>query len=87
MNDQYTAPSLKKRIISLLTDETESEPLECEEEDITPEIVVKGFIPEAWAESQDGYYKWIKRWTTGKRWWAERLIKQLWEIAWDMWSH
>ena len=86
LNAQCTAPSLKERIISLLTDDMESTPLECEQEDIQPELMVKGFIPEAWAESQDSYYKWINRRTTGKRW-AERLIKQLWEIAWDMWSH
>ena len=47
---------------------------------------IDGFITGAWISTQQAYLLFIGKKTTGKRW-ASRLIKQLWEVAWDMWKH
>jgi hypothetical protein len=47
---------------------------------------VDGFLTDSWISTQQSYLTFISKKTTGKRW-TSRLITQLWEVAWDMWSH
>ena len=47
--------------------------------------VFKGFLSEDWIGIQDDFLRWNSRRTTGERW-ISRLIKQLWEVAWDLWQ-
>ena len=79
---QHTAPSLRRRIMRLLKGEVPPSGNSV----VTKELVLQGILPQSWIESQQQYYTWLKRRTTGKRW-AMRLIVQLWEISWDMWDH
>ena len=46
---------------------------------------LKGFLVTDWVGIQEEFLKWNGRKTTGKRW-LSRLIKKLWEIAWDLWQ-
>jgi hypothetical protein len=45
-----------------------------------------GFITDSWVATQQSYLKFLNKKTSGKRW-TSRLIKRMWEIAWDMWRH
>jgi hypothetical protein len=45
-----------------------------------------GFVTDSWVATQQSYLEFLNKKTTGKRW-TSRLIKRMWEIAWDMWRH
>ena len=46
---------------------------------------LKGLLQAEWVEIQEEFLKWNSRRTTGERW-VSRLIKKLWEVAWDLWQ-
>lgn len=47
---------------------------------------IDGFLHLDWEGVQQAYYEYIGSRKTGRRW-VETLIRQFWNIAWDMWVH
>jgi hypothetical protein len=45
-----------------------------------------GFIAQSWMATQQSYFEFLSKKTTGKQW-LSRVITQLWEVTWDMWRH
>jgi len=43
-------------------------------------------LSEFWCQEQDEFWKWIKSRKLSKRW-ALEVIKKLWEVSWDLWTH
>ena len=50
------------------------------------EHFLNGFVTVDWVRIQQAYLEWIGKKTTGEHW-VQRLITQLWEVAWEMWRH
>jgi hypothetical protein len=48
--------------------------------------VILGFLSPMWSSTQQAYYDSLGRNQTGTRW-ASRVIRMIWQIAWDMWMH
>jgi hypothetical protein len=51
-----------------------------------PRHVILGFLSPLWSSTQQAYYDSLGRTNTGTRW-ASRVIRMIWQIAWDMWMH
>ena len=46
---------------------------------------LEGCVLKEWAAKQQEDYTWLERKNTGRRW-VTTLIKEMWEISWDMWK-
>jgi len=50
------------------------------------EHVLDGWLTVEWCAHQEAYWAQWKCWKSSKRWTTE-LVKNLWNIVWDMWDH
>lgn len=48
--------------------------------------VLDGFLSPTWAKAQQAHYEHLGRRTTGHQW-MSKLIRMIWQIAWDLWIH
>ena len=48
--------------------------------------VLDGFVSPLWASTQTAHYEYLGRRSTGVQW-MSRVIRMIWQIAWDMWIH
>jgi hypothetical protein len=48
--------------------------------------VLDGFLSPTWAFTQQQFYLSLERRNTGLRW-SSRLVRMIWQIAWDLWLH
>ena len=48
--------------------------------------VLDGFLSPWWAATQLEHYRYLGRRSTGIQW-MSRVIRMIWQIAWDMWMH
>jgi hypothetical protein len=48
--------------------------------------VLDGFLSPTWAHAQQDYLISLGRRTTGTQW-MSRIIRRIWQIAWDLWIH
>ena len=48
--------------------------------------VLDGFFSPLWASTQSDHYVYLGRRTTGTQW-MSKVIRMIWQIAWDMWIH
>jgi hypothetical protein len=51
-----------------------------------PSALIDGMVHWKCVEIQQRYYAWLRRRRTGFRWHV-MLIRQIWQIAWDLWKH
>ena len=48
--------------------------------------VLDGFLSPIWAQAQQLHYESLGRRSTGTQWMSQ-IIRQIWQIAWDLWVH
>jgi hypothetical protein len=48
--------------------------------------VLDGFVSPMWASTQLEHYRYIGRRSSGTQW-ISRVIRLIWQVAWDMWMH
>jgi hypothetical protein len=48
--------------------------------------VLEGFLSPLWASTQQAHFELMGRRTTGIQW-VSRVIRKIWQIAWDLWLH
>jgi len=53
--------------------------------DIGHQYMMDGWLSREWRAHQEQTWKQICSWKLSKRWTSE-LVKQLWNVAWDMWE-
>ena len=51
-----------------------------------PRHAILGVLSPMWSSMQQAYYDSLGQTNTGTRW-ARRVIRMIWQIAWDMWMH
>ena len=56
------------------------------QDEIGWEPAIRGFWAVGWAEAQEAYFLSLGKSNSGKRW-LSSLIKQFWNICWDLWEH
>jgi len=49
-------------------------------------LALEGVLTLQWHMQQEQYWQRIKLCWSAK-WWTSKLIKKLWQVAWDMWRH
>jgi hypothetical protein len=99
LDTSSTEPDLKAGIFSLLESLFAQEPWTppvatnptatatfVEQARIGTRHVLDGFLSPTWSHTQNLYYQGIGRRTTGTQW-TSRLIRMIWQIAWDLWLH
>ncbi len=56
-----------------------------DQEEIGTQYIWDGWLCHGWREYQDQIWKQAKS-HKSSRWWTTKLIKKLWNVAWDMWE-
>jgi hypothetical protein len=57
-----------------------------EQDDIGWDAAMEGRWAESWIKVQERHFKFLHLRRSGKRWLTE-IIKQLWNVSWDLWDH
>ncbi len=99
LDESHTSPDLKLGLLSLLTatlqqsdwippptDSDATRRAFTDQLNIGTAHVLDGFFSPLWAEAQLLHYVYLGRRSTGVQW-MSRVIRMIWQIAWDMWMH
>jgi hypothetical protein len=49
-------------------------------------LVLDGFLSPLWSSTQQAHYQGLGRRTTGRQW-CSKVIRLIWQTAWDLWIH
>jgi len=99
LDEAHTSPDLKHGLISLVnatlnqtewipppTDNTTNRRVFETQLALGQAHVLDGFLSPHWAAAQLDHYVYLGRRSTGVQW-MSRVIRMIWQIAWDMWMH
>jgi len=94
LKQEKTDPQLAEAILAGLqgwysgeaNHSTSRRPAFLQQSELGWDTFLEGRLSALWRQEQDEFWQRIKSRKSSKRWTSE-LIKKLWEVSWDLWTH